>query len=138
MAISQVFLRRQRIPWKGEPKMRDYELTFIAKPDLDSTNLNAVVERVKGFVAADGGTVAKTDMWGLRHMTYPIKKYRDGQYVHMQLKMEGSTVARVEQRMKLVEDVIRYLLVSSEDDAATPDVMDSQPAETPATESAAA
>lgn len=118
--------------------MRDYELTFIAKPDLDSTNLNAVVERVKGFVAADGGTVAKTDMWGLRHMTYPIKKYRDGQYVHMQLKMEGSTVARVEQRMKLVEDVIRYLLVSSEDDAATPDVMDSQPAETPATESAAA
>ena len=117
--------------------MRDYELTFIAKPDLDSTNFNAVVERMKGFVTADGGTITKTDTWGMRHLTYPIKKYRDGQFVHMQIKMEGSSVARVEQRIKLVEDVIRYLLVLSDDDSATPDVMDSQPADEVATEPAA-
>ncbi len=114
--------------------MRDYELTFIGKPDLDTTNLNALVERVKGIIAADGGSVLKTDMWGMRHLTYPIRKYRDGHYVHMLIKAEGSTVARMEQRLGLVEDAIRYLLVLSEDApvVAAPEASSGDVVETPA------
>lgn len=120
--------------------MRDYELTFIGKPDLDATNLSALVERVKGFVTADGGSVEKTEMWGMRHLTYPIRKYRDGHYVHMVIKAEGSTVARIEQRLRLVEDVIRYLLVVSEDEpvvAAAAETSGAAAAEAPETPASA-
>ncbi|MCX6019241.1 MAG: 30S ribosomal protein S6 [Chloroflexi bacterium] len=96
--------------------MREYELTFIAKPDLDATSMTALIERVKGITTADGGTIVKLENWGMRHMTYPIRRFRDGQYVHMVVSMEGASVARVEQRLKLVEEVIRHLLVVADED----------------------
>lgn len=97
--------------------MRDYELTFIGKPDLDNTNLNVLIERVKGYIVAENGVVAKTDLWGMRHLTYPIRKFRDGHYVHMLVQLDGAAIARVESRLRLTEELIRYLLVVSEDDA---------------------
>jgi small subunit ribosomal protein S6 len=106
--------------------MRDYELTFIAKPDLDATGLAALIERVKGIIAEVGGTIVKLEQWGMRHMTYPIRKYRDGQYVHIRLQMDGKSVARVEQRFKLTDDVIRHLLVVADEDA--PVAAEAQPA----------
>jgi small subunit ribosomal protein S6 len=108
--------------------MRDYELTFIGKPDLDNTNLNVLIERVKGYITAEGGSVTKTDMWGMRHMTYPIRKYRDGHYVHMLIQMEGVAVAKIEARLRLTDEAIRYLLVLSEDDTPVPAAAPAAPA----------
>ncbi len=113
--------------------MRDYEVTVIGKPDLDQTNLAAFVDKVKGYITAEGGVVTKTDIWGLRRLTYPIRKYRDGHYVHMQVQVEGAAVARIEQRIKLLDDAIRYLIVNVEDDGA-PDLVSADSA--PAAESA--
>jgi small subunit ribosomal protein S6 len=103
--------------------MRDYELTFIVKHDLDATNLNMLIEKVKGFVTSEGGVVSKTDMWGLRRLSYPIRKAREGQYIYMSVQLEPKSVARVEQRLKLSEDVLRYLMVLAEDDGKSKDVM---------------
>jgi small subunit ribosomal protein S6 len=114
--------------------MRDYELTFIAKPDLDTATMTALVERVKAILAEGSGTIVKQENWGMRHMTYPIRKYRDGQYVHMRVQMDGSAVARVEQRFKLADDVIRHLLVLADEDMPTP----AQPVEVQVADDAAA
>jgi small subunit ribosomal protein S6 len=130
-------VREQSIPRKGDSQpimIRDYELTFIAKPDLDVTNMTALVERVKGIIAEVSGTIVKLENWGMRHMTYPIRKYRDGQYVHMRVQMDGSAVARVEQRFKLADDVIRHLLVLADEDMPTP----AQPVEVQVADDAAA
>lgn len=106
--------------------MRDYELTFIAKPDLDATATAALIERVKAILAEGGGTIVKLENWGMRHMTYPIRKYRDGQYVHMRVQMDGASVARVEQRLNLTEDVIRHLLVVTDEDMPAPAAAEAQ------------
>jgi small subunit ribosomal protein S6 len=98
--------------------MREYELTIIGKPDLDNTNLNVLLERVKGYITAEGGSIEKLDMWGMRHLTYPIRKFRDGHYVHMVVKLDGQSVAKIEQRLRLTDEVIRHLLVSADDDSA--------------------
>lgn len=112
--------------------MRDYELTFIGRPDLDPVNMTALIEKVSGYVTAEGGIIKRVDAWGMRRLTYPIKKLREGQYVFMPIQLEGSSVARVEQRLKLVEDCIRYLLVSAEEDAApAPAVVADAPAAEP-------
>ncbi len=110
--------------------VRDYELTFIGKPDLDATNMAALVEKVKGYIAADGGNVVKLDQWGMRRLMYPINKYKEGQYVFAAVQLEPTATAKVENRLKLNEEVIRYLLVRAEDH--------SKPAAKPAAVAAAA
>jgi small subunit ribosomal protein S6 len=109
--------------------MRDYELTIIGKPDLDNTNLTVLIERVKGYVTTEGGSIEKTDLWGMRHLTYPIRKFRDGHYVHMVIKLDGSAVSKIEGRLRLTEEVIRHLLVSTEDETAPVTASDTAPAQ---------
>lgn len=104
--------------------MRNYELTYIVKPDIDATNLAALIERVKGFVTAEGGKVVKTDQWGMRHLSYPIRRYRDGHYVFSTLELEAASLARIEQRLRLLEDVLRYLLVRADDEAGVAETTD--------------
>ncbi len=122
--------------------MRDYELIYIIKPDLDPAASAGVIERVNGFVTADGGgSVVKTNQWGMRQLAYPIGRYREGQYVFSLVQIEPASAVRIEQRLRLTEDVLRYLLVRAEEAAnepATEDVMGgAEMAETPTAEAAA-
>jgi small subunit ribosomal protein S6 len=95
---------------------RYYELTFIAKPDIEEANLNTLMEKVTGFVTSEGGKILKVNHWGVRRLMYPIRKYRDGRYVFMWLELGPAMVARIEGRLKLTEDIIRYLLIRADDD----------------------
>jgi small subunit ribosomal protein S6 len=108
--------------------MRDYELTYIIKPDLDPAALAGVIERVSGFVTVEGGgAITKTTPWGLRQLAYPIRRYREGQYVFSLIQIEPAAMARIEQRLRMNEDVLRFLMVRADEDAAgepaTEDVM---------------
>ena len=57
--------------------MREYEVVLIALPDLDETNLNTTVEKVKTWITTSGGTVSKVDKWGKRRLTFAIRKQRE-------------------------------------------------------------
>jgi small subunit ribosomal protein S6 len=101
--------------------MRDYELTYIIKPDLDPAALAGVIERVNGFVTGEGGgVISKTNQWGMRHLAYPIRKYREGHYVFSLIQIEPPAMARIEQRLRMTEDVLRFLLVRVEEVAGEP------------------
>lgn len=105
--------------------MRKYELTYIAKPDLDANALAALIERINGFVTSEGGAVVETTQWGLRPLSYPIRKYREGYYVFSVVELEAPSLAKIEQRLRLTEDIIRYLLVrADEHNGAASDVAD--------------
>ena len=94
---------------------RTYELTFIVKPDIDATNLAAVIEKVKEIITAEGGSITKIDQWGLRRLMYPIRKYREGTYVYEQVELDPLSIVRIENRLRLTEDVIRYLLIRADE-----------------------
>ena len=95
--------------------MRDYELTYIIKPDVDATNVHAIIERISGFITAEGGSVTKLDQWGVRRLSYPINKYREGHYVFILTKLEADAVTKIEGRLRLQEDLLRYLVVKAEE-----------------------
>ncbi len=96
--------------------MRYYELTFIAKPDIDEANIGTLIDKVTGYLTADGGKVLKITQWGVRRLMYPIRKFRDGRYVFVLAQLNPDAVLRIEGRLKLTEDVIRYLLIRADDD----------------------
>ncbi len=93
--------------------MRTYEVVVIVNPDLDETALTGLIDKVKGWIAAAGGTVANVDLWGKRHMTYAIRKQREGQYVLLRADFAPSFTAELERNLRFLEPVMRFLITAA-------------------------
>jgi small subunit ribosomal protein S6 len=100
--------------------MRDYELTFILPAQLDEETLQGLVDRVKGWIEATGGTVQRIDQWGRRRLAYTIEKQREGHYVFMLTRLQPAQVAAVERNLRLTEEILRFLFVQVEEQPAPP------------------
>jgi len=92
-----------------------YEHVFIARQDISPQQVEALTETLKGVIAAGGGSVGKTEYWGLKSMTYRIRKNRKGHYSLMNIDAPPAAVAELERQEKLSEDVLRYLTVRVEE-----------------------
>jgi small subunit ribosomal protein S6 len=90
--------------------MRDYEVVFIAHPDLDENALNGVIEKVKGWIVDAGGSIVKIDQWGRRRMAYAIRKQREGQYVLVQAQFAPKFSAELERNLRFLEPVMRFMI----------------------------
>ncbi|HEX7433887.1 MAG TPA: 30S ribosomal protein S6 [Anaerolineaceae bacterium] len=92
--------------------MRNYELVFIAHPELDETALNVVIEKVKSWIVDAGGSIAKVDLWGRRRLAYTIRKQREGQYVLINAQMAPTFSAELDRNMRFLEPVMRFMLLA--------------------------
>jgi len=97
--------------------MRNYEFTFIAHPDIEveDEGLTGVTEKVSQFITEGGGQITNVDPWGRRRLAYPIQKQKEGYYVLMQVQLDPKSIVELERKLKLTEEIIRYLLVRVED-----------------------
>jgi small subunit ribosomal protein S6 len=92
--------------------MRNYEVAYIADPDLDEQALAALDERVAGWITAAGGSTIQVDRWGKRRMAYPIKKRLDGVYVFVQASLPPRAALGVERELRLQESVLRFMITA--------------------------
>jgi small subunit ribosomal protein S6 len=90
--------------------MREYEIVFIAHPDLEENALNDVTEKVKGWVTEAGGTVIKADFWGRRRLAYAIRKQKEGQYILLKVQLAPTSVAAIERNLRFQEPVLRFAI----------------------------
>lgn len=91
-----------------------YENVFIARPDISGPQVDALADNFTKVVEDLGGKVAKREYWGLRNLTYRIKKNRKGHYVLLNLDAPPAAVREIERQMQLHEDVLRFLTVRVE------------------------
>jgi len=94
--------------------MREYELVFIVRPDLDDNAFKETVEKVKSWITESGGTVTKTDIWGKRKMAYAIRKQNEGVYVLLKIQMDPAFSATLERNLRFLEPVMRFLISNLE------------------------
>ncbi len=92
-------------------RLQDYELTYILAPTFEEEQLGGVYDSISGLVQNLKGEVAESKPWGRRRMAYPIKGFREGNYVELRFKMDAKSAAELERSLRLNEAVIRYLLV---------------------------
>lgn len=92
--------------------MREYEMVFIVRSDLDEEAFNEVLEKVKGWISEPGGQVTKVDLWGKRRLAYPIRKQTEGQYVLMNMNMSPAIGSDLERNLRFLDAVIRYLILA--------------------------
>jgi small subunit ribosomal protein S6 len=94
--------------------LRDYELMYIARPELDDDGLRGTVKSVRSILEANGGQVVKTTLWGKRRLAYEVNRLRDGHYVLVVLRLDGEKVAPIERALGIHDTVFRHLLVLHE------------------------
>lgn len=94
--------------------MNKYELAVAVNGQLESDAKNAVLEKVRGLITRFGGTISSEDDWGKRRFAYEVHKVKEGYYVFIKFQAEPEAIAEIEHRIRIVENVYRYLIVSDE------------------------
>jgi small subunit ribosomal protein S6 len=95
--------------------MAYYEHVLIARPDISPQQVDALIEDIGKTVKELGGTVGKTEYWGLRNLTYRIRKNRKGHYALLSIDCPPTAVHELERRLKINEDVMRYKTIRVEE-----------------------
>jgi small subunit ribosomal protein S6 len=91
--------------------MPGYELVFIVQPEIEEQPLTALVDVITKTINDLKGQIHQVEPWGKRRLAYSIKKHREGFYFLMKMELPASAVRSLERSLKLMEDVIRHLIV---------------------------
>jgi len=91
--------------------MRIYEELFIVRPDATDEEVDPVVDQVKNVITQAGGTVDKTEKWGIRKLAYRVLKFNEGQYILIQFTAKPETVKEIERRLRVADSVLKFLTV---------------------------
>jgi small subunit ribosomal protein S6 len=91
--------------------MQCYEHTLIARQDLSPQQAQALAETYSAVLTEHGAEVTKTEYWGLRNLSYRIKKNRKGHYLHLNVRAPAEAITELERQERLSDDVLRYLTV---------------------------
>ncbi|MFK4824010.1 30S ribosomal protein S6 [Paenochrobactrum sp. BZR 588] len=92
-----------------------YEHVLLARQDITQQQVDALVEQFKGVLEANGGKVGRIENWGLRPLTYRVKKNRKAYYTLLNIDAPAAAVAEMERQMRINEDVLRFLTVRVEE-----------------------
>jgi small subunit ribosomal protein S6 len=90
--------------------LREYELMYVVRPDLDEDGLRGAVEAVQSLVEGQGGEVITTTPWGKRRLAYEIAGLRDGHYVIVEFRGDGGNVKELERALRISDHVIRHMI----------------------------
>ena len=94
--------------------MSKYELALVVNAKIEDEAREAVVEKAKGYVARYGGTVTEVEEWGKKRLAYEVQKMREGFYYFIQCEADATCPAEVERHVRIMDNVMRYLVVKKE------------------------
>ncbi len=97
-------------------EMRQYELVYVMNPDAGEEAVNGLHARVEEIVTSRGGQIDKTDNWGRRRLAYEIDRHKEGTYVLELFSGPAELVAELDRRLKVADDILRYLIVRVDED----------------------
>ena len=100
-----------------------YEHIFMARQDVTPQQVEAMVDQYKGVIEQNGGSVDKTEMWGVKSLAYRIKKNRKAHFTMFNLNAPAPAVAEMERQMRINEDILRFMTIRVEELETEPSVM---------------
>ena len=100
-----------------------YEHVFMARQDVTSQQVETMVDQYRGVIEQNGGTVEKTEMWGVKSLAYRIKKNRKAHFTLFNLSAPPAAVSEMERQMRINEDILRFMTIKVEELETEPSVM---------------
>ena len=108
-------MRAGQRPKGGKSSMNKYELALVVNAKIEDDVRTATVERAKEYITRAGGTVTEVEEWGKKKLAYDIQKMSDGFYYFIQFEAESSVPAEVEQNVRIMDNVLRFLCVRKDE-----------------------
>ena len=91
--------------------MNKYELAVVVSAKVEDDVRTATVEKAKEYIARYGGTVTEVEDWGKKRLAYEIQHMREAYYYFIQFEADTTCPAEVEKRIRIMDNVIRYLCI---------------------------
>jgi small subunit ribosomal protein S6 len=86
----------------------------VLSAKLEDAERAAAIEKIKAYIVRFGGTVTNVDEWGKKKLSYEIQKMKEAFYYFIQFEGNSDTPNELENRVRIMESVIRYLCVKQE------------------------
>ena len=100
-----------------------YEHIFAARQDISAQQVENLTEEFKKIITDNGGTVGKTEPWGLKNLSFRIKKNRKAHFVLLNIDAPAAAIQELERQERLNEDVIRILTIKVDELEEGPSAM---------------
>jgi small subunit ribosomal protein S6 len=100
-----------------------YEHVFMARQDVTAQQVEAMLDQYKGVLTEGGGTVGKTEYWGVKSLAYRIRKNRKAHFTLMNIDAPSAAVVEMERQMKINEDILRFITIKVDAHETEPSAM---------------
>lgn len=94
--------------------MNKYELAVVLSAKLEDDERTATLEKVKEYITRFGGTVTNVDEWGKKKLAYEIQKMKEAFYYFIKFESDSNCPNEVENSIRIMENVVRFLCVKEE------------------------
>ena len=109
---------------------RKYELVYVVSPDASDEQVTGLHTQVEETITRLGGQLEKTENWGRRKLAYEIGRHKEGTYVLEVINGSGELMKELDRRLKVLDYVIRHLVVRVDEHEAVVDRTRSRRTET--------
>ena len=100
-----------------------YEHVYLARPDLSAQQVEELTAQYKGVIEQMGGKVAKNEYWGVKSLSYRIRKNRKAHFTLLNIEAPSAAVTEIERQQRINEDVLRTLTVRVDELEEVPSAM---------------
>ena len=100
-----------------------YEHVFLTRQDASAQQVEELTAQFKGIIEQMGGKVAKTEQWGVKSLSYRLRKNRKAHFTLFNVEAPAAALNEIERQERLSEDVLRYLTVRVDEHEEGPSAM---------------
>ena len=97
--------------------LRTYETVYVTNADLPQENIDAIDGKLKSFITNSGGEIGHEESWGVRNLSFSIKKQNKGKYTYLLYTAKPEIIKDLEFYLKISEPVLTFLTVKLFDKA---------------------
>ena len=95
--------------------MNKYELALVVSAKIEDDARAAVVAKAQDYITRAGGAVSEVEEWGKKRLAYEVQKQIEGFYYFIQFEAESNVPALVEQDVRIMDNVLRFLCVRKDE-----------------------
>jgi small subunit ribosomal protein S6 len=88
-----------------------YEHVYLARQDASTQQVEELTTQLKGVIEGLGGSIKKTEYWGVKSLSYRLRKNRKAHFTLMDIDASPPAINEIERLERLNEDVVRYLTI---------------------------
>jgi small subunit ribosomal protein S6 len=103
--------------------MRRYETICILRPTLSEEQISTLIDNTTNIITSDNGQIIELDKWGMKKLSYLIKKESLGYYIYYDFAGSPEAVAEMERKFRIDDSVLRYLTVKTSDTITAEEVV---------------